>query len=1325
MTHIKALYSAVLASLIALPFSTSAAPTKLADQPLSWGGKGVAGANVILTPSVEWPTALGVAHKDSDFVPTTEYIGYFDPAKCYTYSGTYFEPKAIASLVSGRRVCNGQMWSGNLLNYATMGTIDIFRWVMTGGSRWVDPDASPAVDYDRPYDSSKTDASLVVLRRAHSNGQGNDATFPVRRIQGNVAGGISSYMPAITGINRSNTVGLDSLDRGMTFAVANTTTANHSSFPTPAAIFNAAVEVCNATIGLEGNCTTYKSTLSNGTVRIAYKPEGLMQQYRDRFRFAVFGYLNRQFASGNSGPDLDGAALRAPMKDISSELTDMGAFIRNPDSALATATSVAGGSTVQDSGAMNYLNKFGFRSRSYKSHDPVGEMYAEAIRYFTGANGSSPTTIPVATPTIAELDYFPMITNWTQYPAIKNWCDRNFVIGIGDVNTHADKNIATTDNPKAAIEDGRGVITVTDPNGAAVNVRDWTAKIFSSGLEPSSMAGWEGRQTIGGVESGANAGYNFVSNSWVNSVGRCCNQNGFFMAGLAYWANTNDVSKLAGPSPDNQVQTVQTYWVDVMENLIFKNYNQYYLATKYGGFTDANVSKGVPPYNPANSRPDVQAEWSSKCRTVASGGACLPDNYYPASDAGKMRDGLAAIFQNAAGSLTAGTGITGGTSNFPKSAVVTAYQTKFDPNDWTGDVAPISAQGFDSSGNLIVTTTPAPWSAKTVITNQFAGTNWNSRRRIVTMGLDAIVGGVETFKPAPFRIGALSPTQLATLGSTTTEQQSVLNYLRGDRTGETPVPPAVAAPFRERKALLGDIVDSAAVYVGEPGAIYGVDNYNPGYGTFKSGASSPAAGRAANPMLVVGANDGMLHVLDAKTGEELFAYVPSAVYEGPTTEVSGSETDGIAALANPSYAHRFYVNATPVVRDVDFNRAGDENWKSATSSEWHTIAVGGLGKGGKLIYALDLTAPVTSSESESSMTSGANYAKRLLWEFTDPDLGFSYGEPLVIKTERWGWVVVVSGGYNNGSGLGRIFVLHPKTGALLASASTGVGTAANPSGLSELTGFTKNYNDFTFKEIYGGDLLGNVWRFDLPQHKSVSASAAITVVRLATLMDSAGDPQPITMPPWVDIANDAQRYVFVGTGKALHNDDMSLASKPNTQTQSMYALHDGDQERPYSAANQPAGKNLPYARGDLTQVTDVLVGVPSKQPYGWYYDFITPAQTPTPAVAATTRMIHYIRGNSAQIAWLVDLPTTDPCEPGFKSWAYWVDMATGQTVLVDSAGAPLRTVGGNSSYVSLNIVRTGNSVVLIGTDSSGNTKIIGQQRTPTTPRIVNWRTIGE
>lgn len=267
----------------------------------------------------------------------------------------------------------------------------------------------------------------------------------------------------------------------------------------------------------------------------------------------------------------------------------------------------------------------------------------------------------------------------------------------------------------------------------------------------------------------------------------------------------------------------------------------------------------------------------------------------------------------------------------------------------------------------------------------------------------------------------------------------------------------------------------------------------------------------------------MLHAFNGDTsgapggGQERFAYAPSFAFNGPGSPATPA-VNGLAALATVDYQHHFYVDSTPTVADVDFARAGVSPSTVASGTfDWHTLLVGGLGKGGQGYYALDITDPTTMSGSETGL------ASKVLWEFTDPDLGYTFGRPVIAKTREYGWVVIIPSGYNNvngpvtNQGKGFLYILNAKTGALLAKVTTGVGTATTPSGLGYISGYTIDFADYTVEQIYGGDLLGNVWRFDVSQSSGATYPAPVAI---AQLTDPSGAAQPVTAPPQIQVSLD-------------------------------------------------------------------------------------------------------------------------------------------------------------------------------------------------------------
>ncbi len=129
-------------------------------------------------------------------------------------------------------------------------------------------------------------------------------------------------------------------------------------------------------------------------------------------------------------------------------------------------------------------------------------------------------------------------------------------------------------------------------------------------------------------------------------------------------------------------------------------------------------------------------------------------------------------------------------------------------------------------------------------------TGWDTNRRIVTINDSAAV--------VPFRSGqALEPHNRHSLiagwqiAVRRPPAQSMLNYLRGDRSNEG----VGTTNFRVRSHMLGDIVYSGAVPVGAPNQPYD-DAGNPGYSAFAT------SNKSRTPMVYVGGNDGMVHAFD-------------------------------------------------------------------------------------------------------------------------------------------------------------------------------------------------------------------------------------------------------------------------------------------------------------------------------------------------------------------------------------------------------------------------------------------------------------------------------
>ena len=1230
-----------------------AADTALADVPIVSSQEAVP-ANVMLALSVEFPTALSHANfsqgktdvaalpanstEDPYFETTRKYLGYFDPTKCYKFSESdqYFK---YSSDSDPHDFSCPNTWSGNYLNWATMQVVDLFRWAMTGGAR----------DIDEPADfSASSPTGKTVLKKSWSNDQGQQKNFPNKIIP-------SSLVKKYTALSGSGNKNLVAVVLNKEINVDFSYSPNYSAGPLEKS-YPVRVLVCDGTDTTKHEypdnfyCQKYQSDDKTKTV---YKPVGLIQKNINKMRFGAVSYLNLNnstFGDDSLLQSRDGGVLKAQIRDTKLEILATGAFPRDP-----FPDDKGGDPDVTRTGAINYLNLFGYKSQSYKRYDNVSEMYAVALRYLLGPSGIGNVTAFSNMPSgltatqIANIkDDFPVITKWDDpmFSALSGGsCQKQFIIGIGDTNTCCDSNL-------------------------------------SGGYAPINSA------VSGELFAGETAA------AWVRKISGY-DENKDYIAGLAYAANTK---ALRSDFPDMRIKT---FWVDALEYSVMAPNNQYQKAAKYGAFTEPKDGNGVPD----------DGEWNALRQSYQD--VKIPDAYFPASDPDRMLSGLSSAFSQINSLIGAGAGA--GLTSPSISETLTSdatFQTRYNSLHWSGDLRGMKIDSIDVNTGAISTT--MKWSAAAKLDATVQGSGWDTGRNIVTLAPNGsgVLAGV------PFRLDSLSSSQKTALGSTSADQTNVLNYLRGDTSKQSTL--SVRNTFRYRASVLGDIVDSGAVFVGAPSEVY-VDAYNPGYSAFKSAK----AGRT--PVVYVGANDGMLHAFNARVdssdgGTELFALVPNAVFKGPDNQPS---TSGLRALSDNGYLHHYYVNGTPFVRDVDFKRAGGSISTTPSDVDWRTLLVVGLGKGGRSYVALDVSDP-------SSFTSETAIAGKVLWEFTHEDMGFSYGRPVIVKTRKWGWVVIIAAGYNNTQGTsaasspgkGVIFVLNPKNGTLLQKIKTTAGSAATPSGLAHLSGYVPDYTDMKLDQLYAGDLLGNLWRFDFT---SASADVPDQSTPIATLTTAAGAAQPVTTEPLVEIASDLVRYVFVGTGRLLHTSD-----RDNTQPQTFYALRDGTVTNPYSTEsgkpNQlPSGVDFPVTRSDMVQVTSLIEGVTlaSDKPMGWYYDLTGRRGT------LAEQIVINPQANEGLVSWIGTLMNQDKCNPGGESAAYAVKYGTAKSAFAkieNNARVPIEFVSSSSGLVGLRLVRYGSSIRLMGSFSKGESgpAFIGSQVGGVgDPRVLNWRIIGQ
>ena len=1207
--------------------SANGAALGLQDVPLYLLSR--ADPNVLLNMSVETPMG-GAAYTDQVSVPTGcagrssvsgqtvgtcyfpayRYIGYFNPDMCYAYSSSQFNTSGAAG---AGRTCSGA-WSGNFLNWMSMTAIDMFIRTMTGGNRIVD---------------STTETVVRRARKTH-----NDSWFPIKYVNSG-----SNVAPSTVTPYSDSALYFYNTDFGFNVAT-NFDDARAGSGGGFKGNFATQVRVCSSTPN-DDNCVSYGGYA---------KPEGAIQRNARTKRFGAISY------STDGSNTRGGGILRSNMKYVGPTLPDGsansakefntdGTLVDNPD----------GAPTGLNSGVINYINKFS--EAAYKSLDPVSELFYESIRYFKHIG---PTPEYSAGLTTTQLGGFQAVSSWSDPQQFK--CQKNFIIAINDANPWLDKKLPGTFFTSPTITGASGTITLDgadfgepsnpDPD---INVTDLTNRVGAmEGLNGSTWANsgtWTStgaNSSVSGANDSVGGGVGTFDNSCTGKtvaalgevMGTCPSpnkQNSYYVAGLAYYANTTDL-RTDFPN-DRGMQNVQTFMIDTQEfnnNPLDGPKNMLWLTGKYGGFVDAN-NDGVPQVS----------EWDAD-------GDGSPDNYVLATQPQNLVNGLDRAFDFIEGRVSSASSASVNSGSISDSTRI--YQTRFNSGTWTGQLLAFGIRPDGTLGDGV----PPLRDAEAV---------WDAAQQLPDWDARQIITRDSTGAKIPFQWASLDATRKAELG----DNQTMLEYLRGR--GGALIEGNTSGLFRPRLVTkLGDIVSSAPLFVGRPPFRYRdtLEASGQTYAAFVAANDDPTTERT--PMVYAGANDGMLHGFNAATGAEVFAFIPTPMWKTTGTPARARLTK----LAQQNYQHEYFVDGPPSM--------GDAFW----SGNWHTVIAGGLNKGGQGIYALDVT---TTSRLAGAET-GTNAANTILWEFTesnDADLGYTFSQPAIFKSHDTSagtgrWVVGFGNGYNStladgaasATGNAVLFIRDAATGSSIAKIDTGVGNAQRPAGVAWDNGLsTPAFVDVDADHIvdyaYAGDLYGNMWKFDLrdpsPANWRVAYTVSLVKKPLFTAVDASSNRQPITERPEVTRGpKGAGMIVLFGTGKYLEPSD--LLSTP-VRAQSFYGILDQN--------TGTAATDMVTTRAPLTQQT-ILSEVTFDPPdpdgagtlfedpppvqaritsnnaagtAGWYIDLVSPSgyqnekQVTNPIV------------RNGHVIFTTTIPETNPCSGGGRSWIMELDVLDG------------------------------------------------------------------
>ncbi len=258
--------------------------------------------------------------------------------------------------------------------------------------------------------------------------------------------------------------------------------------------------------------------------------------------------------------------------------------------------------------------------------------------------------------------------------------------------------------------------------------------------------------------------------------------------------------------------------------------------------------------------------------------------------------------------------------------------------------------------------TVMPNSVTNALTNQAAATILQSA---IDRGASTSVCGVGGCPKLRIDDSKVNNKVLGLAVSDTTTQGTILGWMFG-KSGSVRGPSVSPAPFHTPKRL-ADIYHSSPVVMNPPA-----------YATTDADYSNFRTAYSTRPLtLFVGSNDGVLHAFSVEdytgakgnltAGQEIWGFVPPIL---------------LPKLQAQLGAHQFGMDGTPELKDVQFSTN-----PAAGGTDYHTVLISGMRGGGNAYVALDVSDPQNPV---------------FLWQFSDPDMGFTYGRPAIVSaTFNW------------------------------------------------------------------------------------------------------------------------------------------------------------------------------------------------------------------------------------------------------------------------------------------------------------------------------------
>ncbi len=276
-----------------------------------------------------------------------------------------------------------------------------------------------------------------------------------------------------------------------------------------------------------------------------------------------------------------------------------------------------------------------------------------------------------------------------------------------------------------------------------------------------------------------------------------------------------------------------------------------------------------------------------------------------------------------------------------------------------------------------------------------------------------------------------------------------------------------------------------------------------------------------------------------------------------------------------------------------------------------------------------------------------------------------------------------------------------------------MGSATSPSGLGKIAAWVDNgLSDNTIQRVYGGDMLGNLWRFDVDD---IIPPAGKEATQLA-FFEAGTYFQPVTTQPELGLVK-SKPVVYVGTGRYLGTTDLTDLGQ-----QSLYAIV--DQLTATGIGDARLETTCPLVQQTITVLTvntrsTSTLPVDLATKCGWFVDFNpTGGNTPGERVNVDPKL------QLGVLAVATNIPQASVCSVGGSSFLYFFDYTTGQFVSTTTGNVVGQRIT-NAIAVGVNTYQLpSGKVVTTVTTSDDQHPTFGNPNNPnSTPpgKRVSWR----